>query len=250
MLSNEKEVDMAEYTDSTYGELIADQYDTLYSDIDPNLVDRLLELSSGGKTLELGIGTGRIAIPLSNRGVEIHGIDASQAMLEKLRSKGKGRSIPVKMCSFAEFDMEEKYEFIFIVFNTFFGLLTQKEQISCFKSVSKSLRPGGKFLIEAFVPDLSRFDKGQAIRTSHVSTDGVRLECSQHDLATQTVVSQLVMIGKPGVNLYPVNIRYAWPSELDLMAELANLRLTERWGGWDKQPFTSSSTFHISIYEK
>lgn len=241
---------MAEYTDSTYGELIADQYDTLYSDIDPNLVDRLLELSSGGKTLELGIGTGRIAIPLSNRGVEIHGIDASQAMLEKLRSKGKGRSIPVKMCSFAEFDMEEKYEFIFIVFNTFFGLLTQKEQISCFKSVSKSLRPGGKFLIEAFVPDLSRFDKGQAIRTSHVSTDGVRLECSQHDLATQTVVSQLVMIGKPGVNLYPVNIRYAWPSELDLMAELANLRLTERWGGWDKQPFTSSSTFHISIYEK
>ena len=241
---------MAEYTDSTFGESIAEQYDSFFSDIDPHLIDRLLELSSGEKTLELGIGTGRIAIPLSDRGVEVHGIDASPAMLEKLRSKDKGRSIPVKMGSFAEFDMKEKYKFIFIVFNTFFGLLTQKEQISCFKSVSNCLRPGGKFLIEAFVPDLSRFDKGQTIRTSHISTDEVRLECSQHDLATQTVVSQLVTIGKPGISLYPVNIRYAWPSELDLMAELSNLKLTDRWGGWDKQPFTSLSTFHVSIYEK
>ena len=249
-MSNGKEVDMVDYTDSTYGESIADQYDSLFPDIDPNLIDGLFELSSRGKTLELGIGTGRIAIPLSNKGVEVHGIDASPAMLEKLRAKDKSRSIPVKIGSFAEFDMEEKYEFIFIVFNTFFGLLKQREQISCFKSVSNCLLPGGKFLIEAFVPDLSRFDKGQTIRTSHVSPDEVRLECSQHDLATQTVVSQLVTIGKPGVNLYPVNIRYAWPSELDLMAELANLRLTERWGGWNKQPFTSSSTFHISIYEK
>ena len=241
---------MGNYTASTYGQLIADQYDSLFSHIDANLIDRLYELSVGGKVLELGIGTGRIALPLCDRGVEVHGIDASPAMLEKLGSKDKGRSIPVKMGSFAEFDMEEEYEFIFIVFNTFFGLLTQREQINCFKSVSNCLRPGGKFLIEAFVSDLSRFDKGQTIRTSHVSTDEVRLECSQHDLATQTVVSQLVTIGKPGVNLYPVNIRYAWPSELDLMAELANLKLIDRWGGWDKQPFTSSSTFHVSIYEK
>ena len=122
--------------------------------------------------------------------------------------------------------------------------------MSCFKCVSNALNPAGKFLIEAFVPDLSRFDGGQTIRTSNVTTEQVRLECSQHDKATQTIVSQIVSIDERGIKLYPVNIRYAWPSELDLMAEIAGLKLSERWGGWDKGAFTSASNSHISIYEK
>jgi SAM-dependent methyltransferase len=241
---------MSNYSASTFGELIADQYDSFFSYIDPNLIDRLYELSGNGKVFELGIGTGRIALPLLERGIEIHGIDASPAMLEKLKQKDKNGEIPVQIGNFAEFERDEKYDLIFVVFNTIFGLLTQQEQISCFKCVSKALKPNGKFLIEAFVPDLARFDGGQTIRTSNVSTDQVRLECSQHDIASQTVISQLITIDDQGIKLYPVNIRYAWPSELDLMAELAGLKLYERWGAWDKQAFTSSSAFHISIYEK
>jgi len=241
---------MGNYTASTFGESIADQYDSLFSHVDSNQIDRLFELSGDGKVFELGIGTGRIALPLLERGVEIQGIDVSPAMLERLRLKDKDGMIPVQTGSFAEFEGSEKYDLVFVVFNTFFGLLTQQEQISCFKCVSKTLKPNGKFLIEAFVPDPARFDGGQTIRTSGVSTERVKLECSQHDRATQTVISQLVIIDDQGIRLHPVNIRYAWPSELDLMAELAGLKLYERWGGWDKQTFESSSAFHISIYGK
>ena len=241
---------MGDYIATTFGESIADQYDTLFPHIDPDMLDRLYELSGNGKVLELGVGTGRVALPLSERGVEIHGIDISPDMLEKLKLKDIKGKIPLRTGSFADLQTDEKYDLIFVVFNTFFGLLTQKDQTSCFKSVANILEPNGKFLIEAFVPDLARFDRGQSMRTSGISTEQVRLECAQHDIATQAVISQLVIINKKGIKLYPVNIRYAWPSELDLMAKLAGLRLFERWGGWDKQPFTSSSTFHVSIYEK
>ena len=185
---------MDNYSVSTYGDLIADQYDSLFSHIDPDLVDRLHELSGDGKVLELGIGTGRIALPLSERGVEVHGIDASPAMLEKLKGRDKNGTISVQIGSFAEFENAEKYDLIFVVFNTIFALLTQQDQISCFNSVVKALKPNGKFLIEAFVPDLTRFDKGQTIRTVGVSSGQVKLECSQHDVATQTVTSQLITI--------------------------------------------------------
>jgi len=241
---------MMNYTDSTFGQAIADQYDSLFPHIAPNLIDRLHELSAGGKVLELGIGTGRIALPLLERGVEVHGIDASPAMVDKLRLKPKGKKIPIRIRTFAEFKMKEKYDLVFVVFNTFFGLLTQREQISCFKSVARILKPNGKFLIEAFVPDLGRFDGGQTIRTTDVSDDRVRLECTLHDSATQIATSQMIIIGEDGIKLYPVKVRYVWPSEMDLMAELAKLKLFDRWCGWDKQPFTSSSPSHISVYEK
>lgn len=136
-------------------------------------------------------------------------------MLEKLKNKDINRTIPVQTGSFAEFERAERYDLIFVVFNTFFALLTQQEQIGCFKSVAKTLKPNGKFLIEAFVPDLTRFDKGQTIRTTAVSMGRVDLECSQHDIATQTVTSQLIAIDNvQGIKFYPVTIRYAWPSEL------------------------------------
>ncbi len=240
---------MRDYGPATYGEGIADEYDSWFSAIDPHLVDRLAELSAGGKALELGIGTGRVALPLRARGVEIHGIDASPAMVAKLREKPGGGDIPVTLGSFADFETVDRFSLVFIVFNTFFALLTQPEQVTCFRSVSKVLAPGGKFLVEAFVPDLGRFDRGQATRTIEVAGDRVRIECSVHDSATQTVSAQLVDVAERRVKLHPLRIRYAWPAEIDLMAQLAGMRLVERWGDWRRGPFTSASSVHISLYD-
>jgi hypothetical protein len=170
-------------------------------------------------------------------------------MIEKLRQK-EAPDIPVQIGNFSDFTTDHEFDLIFVVFNTFFGLLTQEEQVSCFKCVAKSLAPGGRFLMEAFAPDLSRFDRGQTLRTTNVSLEEVRIECAQHDGSTQRVVAQLVMIRADGIKLFPVNLRYAWPSELDLMAQLAGLRLKSRWGGWNKEPFTGTSQMHVSVYEK
>lgn len=241
---------MQKYTEATYGEAIADQYDALAPALDPSMIERLFELCGQGKVLELGIGTGRVALPLLAKGAQVQGLDASPAMVEKLKAKPHGEKIPVKMGTFAKFQTGEKFDLVFVVFNTFFGLLTQAEQVSCFKSVARALRPGGKFLIEAFVPDLGRFDRGQSLRATGIFDDHVRLDCSLHDPAAQTVESQHIIIGDRGIQRYPVKLRYAWPAELDLMAELAKLKRVERWGGWKKQPFTGSSSSHVSVFQK
>jgi hypothetical protein len=136
-----------------------------------------------------------------------------------------------------------------LAFNTFFALLTPEDQVRCFRTVAAMLRPAGAFLIEAFVPDLGRFDRGQRLSVSRIAPGAVWLEASRYHAATQIVDSQLVRLSQAGVQLFPVRIRYAWPSELDLMAGLAGLRLRDRWSGWDRQPFTSASTGHVSIYE-
>ncbi|MFA4987300.1 MAG: class I SAM-dependent methyltransferase [Candidatus Brocadiia bacterium] len=241
---------MSEYREDTYGEKIAHIYDEWYPTCDTVAVQTLCELARGGKVLELGIGTGRFALPLRERGVDIHGIDASPAMVAKLRAKPGGSEIPVTMGNFADVAVEGKYSLVFIAFNTFFALLTQEEQVRCFCSVSDHLAPGGMFLVEAFVPDLSRFAGGQAFRTVGVDDGEVRLDASLHDPMLQQVVSQHIVINENGIKLYPVNLRYAWPSELDLMAQLAGLNLKNRWANWDKSPFTASSGKHISVYEK
>lgn len=241
---------MKDYGPSTYGDRIADAYDSWFTRADPEMIERLVELSAGGKALELGIGTGRVALPLRARGVEIHGIDASPAMVDRLREKPGGQDIPVQMTTFSQFEMDDRYKLIFVVFNTLFALPTQPEQVSCFRSVAKALAPGGKFVIEAFVPDVTRFDRGQATRTVEVSDDYVRLECSQYDRSTQMVNAQIVEVSERRVKLHPISIRYAWPAEIDLMAQLAGMKLLERWGGWQKAPFTSSSDVHISLFGK
>lgn len=241
---------MEEYNADTYGESIAEKYDVWFSGYDFKMIECLIECAKGGKTLELGIGTGRVAIPLKEKGVEIHGIDSSPLMVGKMRKKTNGETIPVTIQSFAKFDTDVKYDLIFIVFNTFFGLLTQSEQVSCLQSVASSLKHNGLFLIEAFVPDLGRFDRGQSTRTSDITSDHVRLESSQHDLATQSVTSQIVSISTNGIEMYPIKIRYAWPSEIDLMAQLAGLKLKFRWSDWQKSSFSSQSGRHISIYGK
>jgi SAM-dependent methyltransferase len=242
---------MDTYSHATYGERIAEIYDTLYPDSEDAALTLLHELGAEGRALELGIGTGRIALPLTKLGLEVAGIDASPAMIEKLRAKPGGEDVQVAEGSFADFPPEldgERFELIFIAFNTFFALLSQEEQVQCFRSVAAHLTGDGQFLIEAFVPDLGRFEDGQTVRLIHLSEDAVRLDAAELDLAKQRISSQHVLITEAGPRLYPVRLRYAWPAELDLMAELAGLSLRHRWGSWKKDPFTKESGKHISVY--
>jgi SAM-dependent methyltransferase len=242
---------MNEYGPSTYGERIAEVYDELHAglaDVEP-IVDALADLARGGRVLELGIGTGRIALPLAARGIDIYGIDASEAMVAKLRAKEGGAKIPVTMGDFADVGVEGSFSLTFVVFNTFFALLSQEDQIRCFHRVAQHLTDNGVFLIEAFVPDLARFVRGQNTSATRVETDRVMLDVSRHDPVGQRVESQHVTITESGTKLFPVQLRYAWPSELDLMAQLAGMRLRERWSSWERAPFTAASTSHVSVYE-
>jgi len=242
---------MKAYDDATYGERIAAVYDEFYPACEEEVVDLLSELASGGRALELGVGTGRIALPLAGQGLEVVGIDASRAMTEQLRAKPGGDQIRLVEGSFAEMPTEldgERFDLIFVVFNTFFALLTQDEQVRCFRSVATHLAEGGRFLIEAFVTDLTRFDGGQTVRLAHLSEDTLRLDVSQLDPVAQQISSQHVVLSDAGIQLYPVKLRYAWPSELDLMAKLAGLSLQHRWSSWRKDPFTEKSGKHVSVY--
>jgi SAM-dependent methyltransferase len=239
---------MNDYTGETYGERIADVYDQWYQGYDELMLATLSDLAQGGPVLELGIGTGRIALPLHQKGIHVQGIDTSEAMLNKLRSKPGADSIPLTAGNFADVGVEGEFSLIYVLFNTFFALLTQEEQLRCFQNVAHHLRPNGMFVIEAFVPDLTRFRNQQVVSAIKVSTDEVRLDVTQIDPVNQQLTSQHVVLSEQGVCLYPVRLRYAWPSELDLMARLAGLRLKERWGSWERASFTAESTKHISLY--
>jgi SAM-dependent methyltransferase len=239
---------MADYTVSTYGDRIAEIYDRVH-DLDPTAaVETLAGLAGDGPVLELGIGTGRIALPLAARGLDVHGLDASEAMVARMREKPGGGAIPVTMGDFADCAVDGTYALVFIVFNTFFGLLTQDDQVRCFANVASHLLDDGVFAIEAFVPDLTRYQQGQRVTVLGAGTDWVRLDAARLDVAAQRLEASQVMLTNGDVQLFPVRLRYAWPSELDLMARLAGLRLRDRWGDWDKRPFGAESTKHISVY--
>jgi SAM-dependent methyltransferase len=241
---------MQDYGPETYGDRIAWAYDSLYeSDLDTDAaVDALARLAGAGPVLELAIGTGRLAIPLAQRGIDICGIDASDEMVARLRSKPGGADIPVTMGDFADVGVEGSFSLIFVAFNTLFALLTQDDQLRCFANAAAHLADGGRFVVEAFVPDLGRFDRGQRVGVSAVDIDRVDFEVSRHDAVNQRVDSQHVFVTGEGTKLAPVSLRYAFPSELDLMARLAGLELQERWGSWHGEPFTHRSTDHVSVY--
>jgi SAM-dependent methyltransferase len=234
---------MAEVYDTWYGTRLAEAT-TIQS------VEVLADLAAGGTILELAIGTGRVALPLAARGLSVHGIDASEAMIARLRDKPGGDAIPVTIGDFADVPVDGAFDLVFLVFNTLFNLTSQDDQVRCFKNVAQHLTARGVFVVEAYVPDLSRFVDGQAVRAVHVTTDATTLEASVHDPVTQTAMYQYIVITQNGVRLYPVPMRYAWPSELDLMARLAGLELRHRWGGWDRSPFTASSSKHVSVYAR
>jgi SAM-dependent methyltransferase len=239
---------MNEYHDETYGELIADVYDDWYSDADPQMLEVLTQLAGGGRALELGIGTGRVALPLAARGLKMYGIDSSPAMLEKLRAKPGSEDIQLHQGSFVNIPFEEKFDLIFVVFSTFYGLLTQEEQIQCFQSVAAHLNSNGLFVIEAFVPDLTRYQGGQSVRVVQLENQQSRLVASLLDPVNQIITSQFIVLDKSRTDIKPVRIRYVWPSELDLMARLASLKLVHHWDDWKQSPFSSNSGKHIAVY--
>jgi hypothetical protein len=169
-------------------------------------------------------------------------------MVARLREKPGGAGVPVTMGDFAELTVDGTYRVVFVAFNTIFGLLTQEDQLSCFASVAAHLMEDGVFVIEAFVPDLARYDRDQRVTVLGAGSDFVRLDAARLDSATQRVEATHVVLTNGDVRLYPVHLRYAWPAELDLMARLAGLRLRDRWGDWDRRPFDAGSTKHVSVY--
>lgn len=235
---------------AAYGEHIADVYDQWHGALDEAVIDTLHELARDRPVLELGIGTGRFAIPLAKRGLPVQGIDASPAMVAKLREKPGGSAIPVTIGNFADVGVPGPFSLVFVAFNTFFALTTQEDQLRCFQNVAARLLPNGVFVIEAFVPDLTRFSGNQTFRTTSVGEGEVRLEATTYDPVTQRVRSEHIVLTEQGVRLIPVRIRLAWPAELDLMAKLAGLSLVHRWGGWERSPFSANSKIHISVYAK
>lgn len=235
----------------TFGELNAIEYDALH---DPGTTDECValisELAGDGAILELAIGTGRIALPLAARGLNVSGFDASPEMLQHLRDKPGSADVATWVADMASFEIDQQFDFAFLVFNTLYNLTTQEDQIRCFQQVAKHLKPGGRFLVEAFMPNRERFENNQAVRARHVGFDKVWLEAVQHDPVAQTLNYQRIRITEKGTELKPLPMRYVWPSELDLMARLAGLAPVAHWGGWHKQPLSPSSDMYVVLYER
>jgi SAM-dependent methyltransferase len=236
-----------------FGESIASRYDERYAhEADPAIVDRIVnflaDLAQDGAALELGIGTGRIALPLAQRGVRVHGIERSEAMAARLRAKPGADRIAVAMGNFATTTVPGTFSVAYLVANTIMNLTTQDEQVACFQNVASHLEPGGCFVIEVLVPRLQRLPPGETFQLFHVSPTHVGFD--EIDVVSQHLVSHHYWIENGGVEVVSIPFRYAWPSELDLMARLAGMRLRERWGDWNREPFTSESTKHVSVWAK
>jgi SAM-dependent methyltransferase len=236
-----------------FGERVAERYDESAADMfDPAVVepavDFLAELARGGDALELGIGTGRIALPLAERGIRVQGIDLSEAMVARLRAKPGAERIGVTIGDFATTTVEDTFSIAYLVFNTIMNLTTQDEQVACFQNVAAHLQPGGCFVIEVGIPALQRLPPGETVRAFDVSATNLGFD--EYDVVSQGLVSHHYSIVDRTLEVFSVPFRYVWPSELDLMARLAEMTLRERWRGWKREPFTSDSTKHVSVWER
>ncbi len=246
-------VDELDDRDGYFGERVAARYDAssgdmFAPDVVAETVDVLAGLAGAGRALELGIGTGRIALPLARRGVPVHGIDMSRAMVARLRDKPGADAIDVTIGDFATTRVPGTFSLAYLVFNTIMNLTTQAEQVACFRNAAAHLAPGGCFVIEVGVPELRRLPPGQHAVPFKVSPTSWAFDL--YDVATQAMSSNYVDVVDGRGEYRSIPFRYVWPSELDLMAQLAGLRLRERWDGWGKGPFTSESDRHVSVWEK
>ncbi len=211
-------------------------------------VEFLAGLAGGGaRVLELAIGGGRVALPLARRGITIEGVEASRAVVQRLRAVPGGESIPVVIADMADVPVTGPFRLVYLVWNTLFNLTSQARQVACFGNVARVLEPGGVFVIECFVPDPARFDRG--VETAEVTEDSATITLTRHDPVAQRITKQHVTLDGQGMRLLPVAQRYCWPSELDLMAQLAGLRLRERYSDWTRTAFDASSRGHVSVYE-
>jgi len=239
--------------DGFFGEEVAATYDAATSGMHDQSVidcvaDVLADLAGDGRALEFGIGTGRIAIPLAQRGVEVHGIDMSKAMVARLREKAGGAEIGVTIGDFADTRVPGAFTLTYLVFNTIVNLTTQDAQVACFINAAEHLQPGGSFVIEVGVPALRLLPPGQRAVPFDVGE-----ECWAYDLydcATQEMSSNYVDDIDGRARLRSISFRYVWPAELDLMARIAGLSLVDRWEDWDHRPFTHESTRHVSVWRK
>lgn len=233
----------------SFGEEVAKEYRDIQRGDEMAAVAFLEPLAGQGPALELAIGAGRIALPLAAKGIRVDGIDISPAMAAQLRTKPGGDKIPVTIGDFADVPVHGAYRLIYVVWNTLFNLLTQEAQVRCFENVAAHLTGDGSFVVEAYVPSfLYRLRNDQHVDAEAVEVDKVTLDVLRHDAATQMLDESHVSLSRAGVRLDPVVQRYAWPSELDLMARIAGLRLKERWSGWNREPFNSSSNAHVSVF--
>jgi SAM-dependent methyltransferase len=211
----------------------------------------LHEAAGGGRALELAVGTGRIALPLAASGVEVDGIDLSPHMVERLRAKPGGDRIAVTMGDFSEVPVDGSYRLIYVVYNTIYNLLGQEQQVRCFQNVAAHLEDGGAFVVEAVTPwHLQGLRDNQYVDAERIGVDEVWFDVGRYDPVTQQLDETHVALTADGVRLYPIVTRYIWPSEMDLMARIAGLRLAERYGGWTREPFTSASDLHVSVYRR
>ncbi|MDK1473479.1 class I SAM-dependent methyltransferase [Streptomyces sp. 549] len=242
---------MTGLNDPAFFDRYAHEYDSGHVQDPAPAVGFLADLvPPGGRVLELAIGTGRLALPLAARGFALEGIEGSPAMVEQLRAKPGGSEIPVTIGDMAEVSVDGPFQMSYLVFNTLFNLPSQARQVDCFRNVAEVLAPGGLFVVECFVQDLTEFDRHQRVATRSLAEDSVNMEFLLHDPVTQAVTFQRVTFDAHGTTLRPLRLRYCWPSELDLMARLAGMSLRERFADWDRSPFTADSRSHVSVYEK
>ena len=244
--------------DGYFGEREAEQYDqpsspAYQADVIESTVDFLAELAGGGRALELAVGTGRIALPLARRGVPVHGIELSRAMVAQMRAKSGGDTIGVTIGDMATATVDTKadgaFSLAYLVFNTIMNLTSQEAQVACFRNVAEHLAPGGCFVVEVMVPELRKIPAGQNIVPFHTSPTGWAY--TAYDTVTQDATCHYIEVTGDGRgSARTVPFRYVWPAELDLMAQLAGLRLRGRWDGWTHKPFTQDSAQHVSVWEK
>jgi SAM-dependent methyltransferase len=236
-----------------FGEQVAERFDERYAHlaepavVDP-IVDFVAEVAGDGAALEFGVGTGRIALPLAERGVQVHGIELSEAMVARLRAKPGADHIDVTIGDFATTTVEGRFSLVYLVANTIMNLTTQDEQVACFRNAAAHLEPGGCFLIEVLVPGLQRLPPGETFQPFVVEPGHVGFD--EYDVVRQGLVSHHYWLQDGRVDVISPPFRYVWPSELDLMARLAGMTLRERWGGWKREAFTGESTKHVSVWEK
>ena len=240
------------HDDGSFDEVIAAGYDESSADMfDPEVlgpaVDFLAELAGKGRALELGIGTGRVALPLAERGVLVHGIELSNAMASKLREKPGGDAIDVTIGDFATTTVEGSFALVYLVYNTIMNVTTQDGQVAVFRNAAEHLEPGGRFVIEVMVPQLQRLPPGDTHQVFEAGGDHWGVD--EYDVATQGLVSHHFSLVDGTFRRSSMPFRYVWPAELDLMAELGGMRLRERWGGWRREPFSGESRTHVSVWE-
>lgn len=231
-----------------FGRLWADTYDGPGNPDPAPAVDFLAPLADGGPVLELAVGTGRVALPLAARGLTVEGVEASPEMVAHLRAKPGGADMPVTIGDMADVPVAGPYRLVYLVFNTLFNLVSEERQAGCFRNVARVLAPGGAFVIETFVPDPANFDRDEQVQVREVTEDSATIRLHRYDRAAQTFVRQTVTFDAAGVHLKPFAMRYAWPEQVDELAERAGLRLTERYAEWDRSPFDADSRSHISVY--